>query len=98
MPDIKITFSEVRAKATAISKCNDNLKNYLEEIKNNITKLDAEWTSDSSDTIRGKITNMQAKFDNYYTIIESYVNFLNTTATQYEQTESAINTNASQFE
>lgn len=98
MPDIKITFSEVRTKATEISKCNDKLKGYLEDIKNNITKLDAEWTSDSSDTIRQKITGMQPKFDNYYTIIESYVTFLNSTATQYEQTESVINANANAFE
>ncbi|MDE6209402.1 MAG: pore-forming ESAT-6 family protein [Lachnospiraceae bacterium] len=97
MADIKITFSEVRTKATAISKCNSNLKSYLEKIKSEIVSLDAEWTSDSSDTIRGKITNMQAKFDNYYNIIDSYVKFLNTTATQYEQTESAINTNANAF-
>lgn len=98
MADIKITFSDVRTKATEIAKCNENLDNCLEQIKNEIKSLEAEWTSDSSDTIRGKITGMQPKFDNYRNIIDSYVKFLNTTVAQYEQTESAINTNASAFE
>ena len=98
MADIKITFSEVRNKAAQIRKCNDNLNQHLADIKSSITALDAEWTSDASDTIRQKITGMQTKFDNYYTIIESYATFLDTTVTNYEQAESAINTNASAFE
>ncbi len=98
MADIKITFSEVSAKAKDIRKCNENLTTYLEEIKSNITSLDAQWTSDASETIRAKIANMQSKFDNYYTIIEAYATFLDTTVTNYQQAEAAINTNASAFE
>lgn len=98
MADIKITFAEVKGKATQIRKCNDNLTEYLNEIKSKITSLDAQWTSDASDTIRGKISGMQAKFDDYHTIIESYAAFLDTTVSNYEQTEQVINSNASQFE
>lgn len=98
MADIKITFSEVKSKATQIRKCNENLNQHLIDIKNNITSLDAEWTSDASDTIRSKISGMQSKFDNYYNIIEAYATFLDTTVSNYEQTEAAINTNASAFE
>lgn len=98
MADIKITFSEVRNKAKSIHKCNENLNQYLTDIKSNITALDSHWTSDASDTIRAKINAMQSKFDNYYTIIESYVTFLETTVTNYEAAEQAINTNAAAFE
>lgn len=41
---------------------------------------------------------MQAKFDDYKQIIESYAAFLDTTVANYEQTEQVINSNASQFE
>lgn len=98
MADIKITFSEVRNKASQIRKCNDNLNQQLEDIKSSITALEAEWTSDASDTIRQKIAGMQPKFDNYYSIIESYAAFLETTVSNYEQAESVINTNAGAFE
>ncbi len=98
MADIKITFSEVSAKAKQIRKCNENLTQQLEDIKANITQLDAQWESDASETIRAKIANMQSRFDNYYNIIEAYAAFLDTTVTNYQQTETAINTNASAFE
>lgn len=98
MADIKITFSEVKNKATQIRKCNENLTAHLNQIKSDIKSLDAEWTSDASETIRSKIEGMSNKFESYYSIIESYAAFLDTTVANYEQTESAINTNASAFE
>lgn len=98
MADIKITFAEVKGKATQIRRCNDNLTEYLNDIKTKISSLDAQWTSDASDTIRGKINGMQSKFDNYHSIIETYAAFLETTVSNYEQTEQVINSNASQFE
>ncbi len=98
MADIKITFAEVTAKAQAIHTCNENLNQALTDIKSNITSLDAQWTSDASDTIRSKISNMQNKFNTYYSVIESYVTFLNDTVTKYQDTEATINTNASAFE
>jgi WXG100 family type VII secretion target len=95
MADIKITFEEVRAKATEIRGYNDTLTTTLENIKNAINALEAEWTSDTSDTIRAKITGMQPKFDSYKEVIESYAQFLNNTADEYEQAETTLNQNAS---
>ena len=65
MPDVKITFQEVRAKAAQLRSYNDTLTNTLVTIKNAINSLEAQWTSDTSDTIRAKITAMQPKFDSY---------------------------------
>lgn len=98
MADIKITFEEVRTKTAQIRSYNDILTNTLESIKNAINALEAEWTSDTSDTIRSKITGMQPKFDRYKEIIESYAKFLDNTVAQYEATENTLNSNAaSQF-
>jgi len=98
MADVKITFEEVRTKATQLRGYNDTLTETLATIKNAINALEAQWTSDTSDTIRAKITAMQPKFDSYKEVIESYAKFLDNTASQYETTESALNTNAgSQF-
>jgi WXG100 family type VII secretion target len=98
MPDVKITFEEVRAKAGQIRNYNETLTSTLNSIKSAINALEAEWTSDTSDTIRAKITAMQPKFDSYKEVIESYAKFLDNTSTQYETTENTLNTNAgSQF-
>lgn len=98
MADIKITFQEVRDKTAQIRSYNETLTQTLESIKSAINALEAEWTSDTSDTIRAKITGMQPKFDSYKEVIESYAKFLDNTVQQYETTESTLNTNAaSQF-
>ena len=94
MPDIKITFEEVKANTKQIRTHNEALNNLLQQIKSAINALETEWTSDTSDTIRSKITGMQPKFDSYKEVIESYAKFLDNTVAQYEQTESTLNTNA----
>lgn len=95
MPDISITFEEVRAKSSQIRSHNQTLTDTLAEIKKAINDLESTWTSDTSDTIRAKITGMQPKFDTYKEVIESYAKFLDQTVQQYENTESTLNSNAS---
>lgn len=98
MPDIKISFEEVRNKSKQISSHNEKLNTTLIDIKNAINALEADWTSDTSDTIRSKINGMQAKFDSYHEVIDSYVKFLENTVAKYEATEGTLNSNAaSQF-
>lgn len=98
MPDIKITFAEVKANAQRIRSSNEKLTQTLIDIKTAINGLSADWTSDTSDTIRDKITAMQPKFDSYKEVIESYAKFLDNTVARYESTEATLQSNAaSQF-
>lgn len=97
MADVKITFAEVRAKTQQIRRHNDTLTQTLADIKTAITALEAQWTSDSSDTIRAKITGMQPKFDSYKEVIESYAKFLDNAVNKWEVQEGTLNSNASQF-
>lgn len=97
MADVKITFAEVREKAEQLRRHNVTLTTLLIDIKSAINALESQWTSDSSDTIRTKITGMQPKFDSYKEVIDSYAKFLDNTVVQYEQTEGTLSSNASQF-
>ena len=98
MPDIKITFDEVRTKTRQIRNHNTKLDETLQQIKSAINALETEWTSDTSDTIRSKITGMQPKFESYREVIESYAKFLDNTVAKYESTEGTLQSNAaSQF-
>ena len=94
MPDIKITFADLRDKIRLLRGQNEHLDQILTETKNAINSLEADWSSDTSITIRDKITGMQPIFDDYKAVIESYAAFLDNTISQYETTESTLNTNA----
>lgn len=85
-----ILFPEVQAKAVQLRTHNTNLTETLAYIKNQINALEADWTSDASDTIRGKITEMQSKFDNYKEVIDSYAAHLEKVAAQAEKTEASL--------
>lgn len=95
MPDIKITFEEVKTMTAKIRTHNEKLTSTLADIKSAINALEADWTSDTSDTIRSKITGMQPKFDSYKEVIESYAKFLDNSVAKYESTEGTLNSNAS---
>lgn len=98
MPDIQITFQDLRNKTRTLRGHNENLTRYLQQIQSKINALESEWTSDTSDTIRSKITGMQRTFDSYHGVIESYAAFLDRTVQAYEEAEQNLNSNAaSQF-
>lgn len=94
MADIKITFAEVRTKTQQIRNHNKILDETLTQIKNAINQLESDWTSDTSDTIRSKITEMQGKFDSHKDVIESYAKFLDYMVAEYEKTEGTLQSNA----
>ena len=97
--NIKITYQQVQDKTRQMRDENERLTNYLGQIRRAIEALESEWTSDTSDTIRSKITGMQPKFDSYQQVIESYCAFLDKTVENYTATESTLQTNAaSKFE
>ncbi len=99
MPDIKITFQELRDTASKLRSHNEKLTDFLTQIKNDINALETEWTSDTSDTFRAKITGMQPKFDSYKEVVEKYATFLDNTAQKIEETEIGLQGNAaSQFQ
>lgn len=97
MADIKITYEQLERKTGTIRDHNDNLLIILENIRNTISNLDTQWTSDTSDTIRGKIEGMQSKFNNYHEVIESYAAFLDEARQLYETTEQSSNADALKF-
>lgn len=94
---IKISFAEVSSTAGTIRNLNQNLDTELQSIRKEISDLSSTWVSDSSETIVGKINAMVPKFENYKQIVDSYAKFLDSVVTNYNQTEAAINNNASAF-
>lgn len=99
MEGINISLDEVRQAAQTVSTLNKTLESRLNEISNDMKSLQNSWKSAAASTIQDKFTGYAQKyFDTYRDVIDSYVEFLNkTVADNYEQTETSINNNASQF-
>jgi WXG100 family type VII secretion target len=94
---IKISLNEVSSTAGTIRNLNTNLDARLMEIKNEMNGLAASWQSDASNTIRERFNSLSTKFAEYKEIIDSYAKFLDNTVTNYNSTETAINSNAGAF-
>ncbi|WML60552.1 pore-forming ESAT-6 family protein [Neobacillus sp. PS2-9] len=94
---INISLPEVSSTAQSIKAINQDLSTRLEEIKKEMGNLAQSWQSDASNTIRDKFNALAPRFEEYKNVINSYAIFLDQTVDNYNQTETAINNNASQF-
>jgi WXG100 family type VII secretion target len=87
----------VSKTASTIHTLNESLSAKLEEIKKEMNALEASWQSDASTTIRGKFNALAPRFEEYREVVKSYKTFLDVTVTNYDNTETKINNNASAF-
>ena len=95
---ISISLEQVLETARNIKSLNTQIVTRLNEIKREMNSLESSWQSESSTTIRANFNKLEAKFENYKNIIDSYGTFLENTVEAYSRTESSINNNASAFE
>lgn len=94
---INISLPEVSRTAQSIKAINQDLSMRLEEIKKEMNNLAQSWQSDASNTIREKFNGLAPRFEEYKNVVNAYALFLDRTVDLYNQTETMINNNASQF-
>jgi WXG100 family type VII secretion target len=95
---IKISLAEVTGTANHLRNLNTSLDGELQGIKKAMNSLTQTWQSDASTTIQEKFNSLAPRFQDYKTVIDSYVKFLEETVKSYESTESSINSSASSFQ
>jgi len=94
---IQISTQVLVDTATKIRNINNTLDQKLAEINKNMNDLEATWKSDAGSEIRAAMNALKPRFEECKTVVESYAKFLNNTAASYENTETAIQNNASAF-
>ncbi len=94
---INISTEQVQAQAQKIGQINTQLEQKLLEIKTTIDSLSSTWQSQAGDSIRAKIDGMAPRFTEYREVIQKYVDFLNSTAEAWAQTDQQVNQQASSF-
>ena len=95
MSTINISLAEVSEAASKMRNYNQLMYENLENMKKDMNSLDVAWISDGSSDIRNRFNLLSNKFNEYKTIIDSYVNFLELTVSSYDSVESTITSNAS---
>ncbi len=96
---IKIDTAQVLEIANKLSSLNDDLQTNLKEAKTTITNLCEFWKGDAATATKDAVESFAtAYFQNYYDLIDQYVQFLKTNVVQgYEETETANTTLADSF-
>lgn len=98
MSEMYINYGAFAGRANTIKNENDKLMSDLQEIKRLINDGTANnWISNAAVTTRSKIVGMEARFQQYYDVVDNYVKLIRNTAQAYEQTEKTNDSNAQQF-
>lgn len=97
MSEMYVNYGSFDSWAATIDTRNKALLEELHEIKQLINSLAGEWESNAAAEIRRKITNMEPRFEDYYSVVDNYAKFLRNTAADYKKTEQTNTTNAEQF-
>lgn len=98
MSQIHVSIQEIRDTAITLRKLNDELGRCLQDMLAQMNYLEDSWSSVTSQTIRDKFNALAPHFEQYASVIDSYANYLETTATNYEATEATLHQNASSMQ
>lgn len=83
--------------AKKVQTINGVLDQKLQDINKAMNDLELTWRSDAARDIRAAMNALKPRFEEYKTVVDSYAQFLNTTAQNYETTESSVQNNANAF-
>ena len=94
---IQISTQALIDTAKKVRDINEILDTKLAEINSCMNELDTTWKSDAGFEIREAMNALKPRFEQYKSVVNSYAMFLDNTAQSYENTETALHTNASAF-
>ena len=97
MSNIQVQTQVLLDTAEKMKSINSNMTEKLEEMTREINNLEAEWKGDASSEIRAAINALKPKVEEYRNVVDSYAKHLITTAQNWEQSETTIQSKAETF-
>ena len=94
---IKISTQVLVDTAKKIRDINTQLDSKLADCNKEMNNLESTWKSDAATDIRAAMNALKPRFVEMKGVVDSYAQFLDDTAQNYESTETAIQTNAGAF-
>lgn len=80
-------FEGMRDTAARIREIVEKMHGTLDEASTDIHQTTDTWQSGAADHLRDKYKDLTPKFDDFYTAITNYADFLEKTAAHYEEFE-----------
>ena len=96
MAEIKVTASQLNAKAEELEGLNNQFKNTVNSLEETETALMGMWDGEAKDTFHQAFTSDKTQMNNYFNAIAQYVNVMRQIAAKYAQAEAANVGTASQ--
>ena len=95
--NINVSEQVLRDTASRFETDNGKMYDILSDIKAKMNSLNDTWVSDAGSEIRAAMNAMETRFDQYREVIDSYKQFLITTADTYVNVEDSLKNMASAF-
>jgi WXG100 family type VII secretion target len=90
---IRVSATELKAKAQELASLNSNYKTNTSDLEASEQNLMTMWDGEAKDAFHQAFTRDKIQMDNFSTLIDKYVATLQTIAAKYEQAESTnVNT------
>ena len=87
MATIRVNSDSMRAKAASFKQVADDIEGFTNEMSVEINKLKDFWTGDAGETLIEKFTGLKNDFENIVATIKQYSDFLEKSATAYDDAE-----------
>ena len=98
MNGIRIVTGDVSDTATKVRSLNADIYEILQKMKADMNSLNGTWVSDGGEEIRNRFHLFANRFETQRQIIDSYADYLDRAAAQYDSVESVIAGNASSMQ
>ena len=87
MAEIKVTSSELRAKASELRQINSQFKKSVDDMTGTEQQLVSMWDCEAKDAFHKAYNNDKSQMDTFYQTIEKYCQTLEEAAAKYEAAE-----------
>lgn len=92
MAEILVTASSVKSKAEELKNQNEQFKARVGDLENQEANLNSMWEGEANEAFHNAFQKDKAQMDNFYNLINQYIQTLLNIAAEYERAE-AMNTN-----
>lgn len=86
---IRVSTSELKAKAEELKNLNFQFKSSVSELESVENNLSGMWEGEARDAFHNAFNNDKVQMNNFYNAIEVYVQRLEEAAAKYAQAEAA---------
>lgn len=89
MAEFNVTPKVLKTQAEELREANNTFKSLVDNLASTEGKLNSMWEGEANAAFHTAFNNDKTQFENFYTVINQYVDALLQIAQKYEQAESA---------